>query len=125
MLVKAALKMYKIAALAQTHSLSHSGKLVEVRRKISDTPNTGLRKIVKFHARVQSDFHETVFSATVHTVSAVIEDIPIPDVEGNQLSSVAQVLLESGRISIKFRKIIECHGGGILHNGWAFPGSEG
>jgi hypothetical protein len=45
-LVKTALEMDEVAALAQAHLLRKAGKLIQVRRIISNTPNTGLRQIV-------------------------------------------------------------------------------
>ncbi len=44
--VKAAFQVYEIAALAQAHLLGEPGQLIQVRRKISNSPNTGLRQIV-------------------------------------------------------------------------------
>ena len=45
-LMQAALEMDEIAALAQAHLLGEPGQLIQVRRKISNSPDTGLRQIV-------------------------------------------------------------------------------
>ncbi len=45
-LVKAALEMHEVTALAQAHFLRKAGQLIQVRRIVGNTPNTGLRQIV-------------------------------------------------------------------------------
>jgi hypothetical protein len=70
-LVETTFQMHKVAALTQTHFLGEAGQLVQVRRKVGYSPNSGLRKIVKFHACAQSVFRATAFSATVRTQAPV------------------------------------------------------
>jgi hypothetical protein len=67
-------EVHEIAALPQAHLLSQPGKLIEVRRIVSDPPNSGLRQVVKFHAIARSDFREPPISATVRSLNLINSD---------------------------------------------------
>jgi hypothetical protein len=54
LLMQAFFEVNQIAALAQPHFLGETGNLIQIGREISDSPNAGLRKIVKFHASAHS-----------------------------------------------------------------------
>jgi hypothetical protein len=45
-LVEAALEMHEVTALTQAHFLRKACQLIQVRRIVGNTPNTGLRQIV-------------------------------------------------------------------------------
>jgi hypothetical protein len=49
-IVQTALEMYQIAPLAKAHFAGKTRQLIQVRRIIGYSPNTGLRKIVKVHS---------------------------------------------------------------------------
>ena len=81
--VKTALEMHEVASLAQGHLLRKACKLVEIRRVVGNTPNTGLRQVVKFHAFARSDFRATPLFSTVRA------SVPF---ESKAVSDLAQVL---------------------------------
>ena len=81
--VQASLEVYQVATLAQAHLLGETGKLIQVRRVIGNTPNTGLRQFVKFHAFARSDFR------AVELFSTVRASVPF---ESKAVYDLAQVL---------------------------------
>jgi hypothetical protein len=69
--VEALFEIDEITPLPQSHTLCETGKLIQIGREISNTPNTGLGQFVKFHGGPQ-------------TLTEI-----------NQLMTIAQVLLGS------------------------------
>ena len=69
--IQAGFEVHQVATLSQAHFLGKASDLIKIRREVGDTPNTGLRKIVKFHVGAQSGFRTTQFSATVRTTDRV------------------------------------------------------
>jgi hypothetical protein len=100
-------ELHKVATLPESHFLGDASKLVEIRRKVSYSPNAGLRKIVEFHELAQSDLPATRFSARVYVANAVIES--------NQLLCSAQVSSRSARTWFKFGEFHNEHDRDSLH----------
>ena len=57
--------MSQVAALSQSHLLHEACQLVQVRRIVGYSSNSGFRQIIKFHILARCDFREGGFSATV------------------------------------------------------------
>ena len=73
--MQAFFEVNQIAALAQPHFLGETGNLIQIGREISDSPNAGLREIVKFHASAQSacrKYSTLLASASIIRMSAEV-----------------------------------------------------